>query len=623
MTSSRHRTLELLSPARDLETGKAAILAGADAVYIGAPSFGARAAVANSVKDIARLCEHAHLFGAKVYVTLNTILYEDEVREAVRLSHELYSIGVDALIIQDPALLRPDMPPIALHGSTQMHHVDEAMVRYWATQGLEQIVLARELSPGQIAAIHAAVPDVRLEAFIHGALCVSYSGRCYASASIDPRRSANRGRCSQVCRLPFDLVDGRGRVLVRDKHLLSLKDLDRSSILSDLIHAGVSSFKIEGRLKDLTYVRTVTAHYHRLLNEYISCHPSYSRSSYGTSQTLFDPDLSAIFHRGYTAFAHEGRLSDQLQSHDSPKSVGTAVGTVRRIAANKVYLTLLDGITLSNGDGFTYFDASGSVKGFRTNKALGDCLELSRVPEALCLGTTIYRNFDAAYVQTVANAPSQRRLPVFMRLDLEDDSLVLHASLREYSTEVSHRLPYKRQNARTPQSAILRECLSRLGETPYLLECLQMPEEMDQIFVPKSLLTRLRREVIEKLTAVVQQRNTPKDVLHAPSSAMQMPLTRLDYSWNVSNSYARKYYSTHGVSHISPAYELKPDPFVPVMTTKYCLRYALGKCSMLQGCDERMYEPWILLQRKRGMRFRLKFDCAHCRMLLYRDDTDR
>ena len=402
----RPRPIELLSPAKNLECGLAAVDHGADAVYIGAPRFGARAAAGNSLEDIARLVEYAHIFGVRVYVTVNTILKDEELAETERLILELYRIGVDALIVQDMGITRLHLPPIPLHASTQMDNRTPEKVRFLSQAGFRQVVLARELTLEEIRHIHEACPETLLEVFVHGALCVSYSGQCYASQACFGR-SANRGECAQFCRLPFTLVDADGKTIVRDKHLLSLKDLNQSDLLEQLLDAGASSLKIEGRLKDVAYVKNVTAAYRLRLDEVLSRRPEYARSSSGSCHYTFTPQLDKSFSRGFTHYFLQGR-GEEVASFDTPKSLGEEMGTLKEQRGNS--LTVAGVKPFHNGDGVCYLDGQGRLQGFRVNRVVDNRIfpagEVPRIP----LRTRLYRNFDQEFEKLLARKSAERRI---------------------------------------------------------------------------------------------------------------------------------------------------------------------------------------------------------------------
>ncbi|HQI88238.1 MAG TPA: peptidase U32 family protein, partial [Tenuifilum sp.] len=397
--------LELLAPAKDLETGIAAITHGADAVYIAAHKFGAREKAGNPIEDIAELCHFAHAYHARVYVTVNTIIFDSELKEVQELINQIYNAGADAIIIQDFAILAMDIPPIAIHASTQMHNTDPNHINFLEKNGVSRIVLPRELNLGEISNIRSKT-KAELEFFIHGALCVSYSGQCYMSYSLSGR-SANRGACAQPCRLAYDLVDEMGNVLVENKHLLSLKDINLSSHLADLIRAGITSFKIEGRLKDITYVKNITAHYSNLLNNFIGLNQQYKRASSGKCTYTFTPDPERTFNRGFTTHFINSRKPNQA-SLNTPKSVGKRIGMVDRIYRN--YFCINSAETIHNGDGLCFFNSQNQLVGFRVNKVDGDKVFPNQMPTDLTIETTIYRNEDFELEQTLNRKSAERKV---------------------------------------------------------------------------------------------------------------------------------------------------------------------------------------------------------------------
>ncbi len=616
------REIELLAPARDAATGIEAIRHGADAVYIGGPSFGARAAATNSVDDIARLAGYAHTFGARVYVTLNTILYDDELARARDLVWQLHRAGADALIVQDMGLLGLDLPPIALHASTQMDNRTAEKVDFLARAGFEQVVLARELSLAEIRAIHAATP-VKLEAFVHGALCVSYSGRCYASQYCF-RRSANRGECAQFCRLAFDLVDAAGRTLIRDKHLLSLRDMNRTADVEAMMEAGISSFKIEGRLKDTAYVKNVTAHYRRVIDEAIRRHPGdYRRASFGTSTYTFTPDPAKSFNRGFTDYYLHGRGRADVTSFDTPKARGEEVGRVASV--DRRSFTVEGTARFANGDGLCFVDAGGRLQGFRLNRVEDGRLYPAAMPEGLRRGQRLYRNADQAFERLLSRPSAERRLcldavldetPGGYRLTLRDEA-GRHA---EHAADAPH------EAARRPQTDNIMRQLARLGDTPYVLRHAEVRTDGER-FIPQSSLASWRRAAVAQLLAqpIPRSGDTPEteaeEHTHAPKGdgngeTPRYTTTRLDYTGNVANRLAREYYARHGVDDIAPAFELRVPREAVLMTCRHCLRYSLGHCPR-QTTDAPPWREPLALRLPDGRLFPLSFDCANCQMLVH------
>lgn len=598
------KKIELLAPARDLKTAIDAINHGADAVYIGAPRFGARQAAGNSVEDIGLLTDYAHLFGVKVYVALNTILYDDELHEAERLIKELYDVGVDALIVQDMGITAMDIPPIPLHASTQMDNRTVSKVDFLYKAGFKQIVLARELSLNEIAGIHSVVPDARLEVFIHGALCVSYSGRCFASQHCFGR-SANRGACAQFCRLSFDLEDAEGRVVVKDKHLLSLKDMNRSDVLEQMLDAGVVSLKIEGRLKDSSYVKNVTAYYRKCLDDIFMRRPEYVRASYGKSFPQFVPVLEKSFNRGFTRYFFYGR-GEEITSFDTPKSLGEKIDRVIGVSGNRIVVS--NGKSFSNGDGVCFIDRLGKLQGFRINRVDGNVLFL-QTAIGVHVGAQLYRNFDAAFEREVLHSSVTRRLSanvVFeaiangFRLTVSDETGVSAYTDAECNKSV----------ALKPQRENLVLQLRKWGNTPFEIVNVRIAFDEDY-FIPSSLVADMRRKVCELLKERHKQCFV-REVQQKVSDDIRFPETELDYSGNVSNVYAEKFYKDHGVSRIEPAFELEPRTGVPVMYCKHCIKYSFGWCSK-SGKKHSYKEPFYIVCGD-GNRFRLLFDCKNCVM---------
>lgn len=602
------RKIELLAPARNSDIAIEAIKHGADAVYIGADAFGARAAAGNSVEDIAKVVDFAHSFLAKVYVTVNTIIYNDELHRVENLIKDLYRIGVDAVIVQDMAVLRLDLPPIALHASTQCDTRTPEKARFLQDVGFSQIVLPREMSLDEIRAVHEAV-DVPLESFVHGALCVCYSGDCQASYSLKGR-SANRGECAQICRLPFDLYDGAGNCRRRGQHLLSLRDLNLSDRIESMLDAGVSSFKIEGRLKDASYVKNVVAHYHRKLNEVIaSSGGKYVRSSVGEVRHSFAPQLDKSFNRGFTRYFIDGadsRLS--IASIYTPKSQGERVGVVKAVKPGCLIASL--DCVLSNGDGLGYFDSRNCFVGFRINRAEGDRLfPASKVDVAP--GTVLYRNSDKAFDDMLSRDSATRSIGVTMALNRSSRGIVLKVD-DERGNGVAVTLDMdEMQPANTPQDAARRNALGKLGGTIYVLK--ELDDSLGNLFVPVSKLAELRRRAVSMLDSanriryVADRRRDEIPDAKFPGNGV------LSYHDNVANDKARDFYEQHGAKLGEQALEVgksKPGHRV-VMTTRYCLRRELGCCLRDNG-EARMPSPLTL--RNGGSCLELEFDCRQCIM---------
>ena len=553
----KQRKIELLAPAKNLECGIEAINHGADAVYIGAPKFGARAAAVNSLEDIEALVKHAHLYNARIYVTVNTILKEEELQETEEMIHALYRIGVDALIVQDMGITQLNLPPIPLHASTQMD-------------------------------------NRTLEVFVHGALCVSYSGQCYVSQACFGR-SANRGECAQFCRLPFSLVDSDGKVMVKDKHLLSLKDLNQSDELEQLLDAGASSFKIEGRLKDVSYVKNVTAAYRQKLDAIFARRQEYVRASSGTCRFDFRPQLDKSFSRGFTHYFLHGR-DKEIFSFDTPKSLGEEMGTMKEARGN--YLTVAGLKSFNNGDGVCYIDEQGRLQGFRINRVDGNKLYPQEMPQ-IKPRTRLYRNFDQEFERILSRKSAERKLSVSILL--ADNNFGFSLTLTdEDDNSVTLSLPREKELARTPQTDHLRTQLAKLGNTPFEAEKIEI-SFADNWFLPSSVLADFRRQAVEKLIAARrinyhQERAVWKPTNHA------FPQTALTYLGNVMNTRAASFYQEHGVQQIAV-----------LMFCKHCLRYSMGWCPIHQRVRSPYREPYFLVSND-GKRFRLEFDCKNCQM---------
>ena len=604
MTNAEPRPIELLSPAKDLACGIEAIRHGADAVYIGAPRFSARAAAGNTTDDIRALCDYAHLFGARVYVALNTILKEEELKEAERIIHRLYEAGADALITQDMAIATMDLPPIPLHASTQMDNRTPEKVRFLQDVGFTQVVLARELSLEQIREI-ARRTTVPLEVFVHGALCVSYSGQCYLSAALGGR-SANRGECAQYCRLPYTLVDADGREIAAGKHLLSLKDMNRGDYLEDLLDAGVSSLKIEGRLKEVSYVKNVTAWYRRRLDAILARRPEYRKASAGHCDYTFEPAAEKSFNRGFTPFFLRGRSRD-ITSFDTPKSAGEPVGTVKDVRGNS--FSLQGTTTLRNGDGLTFFNERGTLEGFRVNRVEADRVFTLERP-ALRPGTRLYRNHDQAFERLLEKPSAERRLS--LQMEFTDNAFGFTLCLTdETGARVMLAKPFPKETARVEQTGNIRTQLSKLGGTPF--EATEIDVRLSgRWFVPSSLLAEMRREGIERLLAVRRVRYRRELARVDRTSTLPYPERTLTYLGNVSNSLAEAFYRQHGVERVEKAFELSPRTGVPLMFTKHCLRYSMGWCPVHQKGQSPYKEPYYL--RYKDTLLRLRFRCDECRM---------
>lgn len=608
--NSSRRHIELLAPARNAEIAIEAIKHGADAVYMGAVNYGARAAAGNSIEDIASVVDFAHKFDVRVYVTVNTIVFDSELAEVEALVWNLYRIGVDALIVQDMSLLRLKLPPIALHASTQCDIHDVAKARFLEAVGFSQLVVARELSLGEMAEICRNV-TVPVEAFVHGALCVSYSGDCQAGYAA-MHRSANRGECPQICRQKFDLTDGIGRRLVEGRHLLSLRDLNRSSVLAEMLDAGVTSFKIEGRLKDAVYVKNVVGAYRVMLDKIIAANPDrYVRSSAGYSDISFTPDLGKSFNRGYTDyFTRSARPHSNMASFDSPKWIGIPVGRAVSSSGNTVRARLTEKI--ANGDGLGFFDKERRFQGFRVNKVEEDRLIAAR-PVVVPAGTMLYRNSDRLLSARLESETAQRSLTVTMELRTVAWGIALDVECPDTGDRVSVAVAVEKALARTSQEDTRADVLSKTGDTVFKVS--EIIDSLGDIFIPKSQLADLRRKALGSLLRAMTA-TYRYDYRRPESSDVKAPQgSVLTYHDNVSNRISEAFYRDHGVLTVGRALEAGTtvEPGTQVMTTRYCLRRECGFCFKTES--GRSWPSELYLQSG-PMRFRLEFDCAACRMHL-------
>ena len=616
--------LELLSPAKTAEIGREAILHGADAVYIGGPAFGARHNASNNIEDIASLVEFAHRYRSRIFVTLNTILHDAELEAARKQIWQLYEAGVDALIVQDMGLLEMDLPPIQLHASTQCDIRTMEKAKFLGSVGFSQLVLARELTIEQIRNIHAEV-KTPLEYFIHGALCVAYSGQCYISHA-DTGRSANRGDCSQACRLPYTLSDSKGRVVAYEKHLLSMKDNDQSANLEALVDAGIRSFKIEGRYKDMGYVKNITAHYRLLLDEILERRPEFSRAASGHTRILFTPDVDKTFHRGHTDYFANGR-QDEIGAFDSPKYVGVELGVVSRLGTD--HIDLLANAPMANGDGLNYMNKRETV-GVQANvvKKLGESEdgqlwrvfpnEQLRDLPGLKPGVTIMRNRDHHWEAALQKKSSERK--VSLHLTLSEDAAGLRLALRDEDgiTSSTHAAIGLQPAQQAEQAeASLRASLGKLGNTMFEVEEIELALSQPW-FVPSAAINALRRDAIAAHEAARLAAWDRPQRAAANEPPAVYPDTQLSYLANVYNEKARAFYHKHGVQMIDAAYESHEEPGeVPLMITKHCLRFSFNLCPKqakgVQGVQGQVRaEPMTLVSGNE--RYTLKFDCKPCEM---------
>ena len=606
--------LELLAPAKNADIGIEAINHGADAIYIGGPAFGARANAENTVADIERLTRHAHRFGARVFVTCNTILHDTEVDSASALIHQLHEAGADALIVQDMGILELDLPPIQLHASTQtdIRHPEKA--RFLQDVGFSQIVLAREMTLTEIRKV-AAATDCALEFFVHGALCVAFSGQCYISHA-HTGRSANRGECSQACRLPYDLADKDGNLVASNQHLLSMKDNNQSANLRALADAGISSFKIEGRYKDMAYVKNITAHYRQLLDGIMEDAPEYSRTSAGRSTFLFNPVAEKTFNRGATDYFVNGRTAD-IGAFDSPKFVGEPVGSVIRVdGKQRRFFDTTSAVELHNGDGLTFYDRKGELVGLRVNRAekIGEDFRIhtaETLPAELFPGSGLFRNRDQEFERILEKKSAERRIAVDISLAETPVGFALTLT-DESGVAATAELPHAKEPAKDSERALagLKESVAKLGTTIFSARKVEL-DISAAWFLPASSLNALRRDAAEKLEAarLATLPRLPRRAAVEPP--VPYPETELSYLANVLNDRARAFYQRHGVQLIEAAYEANEHTDdASLMITKHCLRYSFNLCPKeVKGIKP---DPMTLINGKEKLT--LRFDCKRCEM---------
>ena len=594
--------MELLAPAKNADCGIEAVNHGADAVYIGAPKFSARASAGNSLQEIERLLQYAQRYNARVYVALNTILKDAELAEAEQIIRQLYEIGADALIVQDMGILELDLPPIPLHASTQTDNRTAEKVQFLEQAGFSQVVLARELSLSQIREISAKT-NVTLEFFVHGALCVSYSGQCYISQAL-AGRSANRGECAQYCRLPYDLLDENGKVLAQNKHLLSLKDLNLSAHLEKLLDAGISSFKIEGRLKDVSYVKNITSFYRQKLDEILETDKRYTRSSSGKTRFFFTPNPEKTFQRGASAYFLNGR-DTRLSSHDTPKSIGEKIGKVSFVGQN--YFGITGSTSIHNGDGLVFFNTKNELEGFRVNKTENGKIYPAQMPR-LPKGTTLYRNSDFEFEKQLAGKTAERRVAVDIILSESENGFSLTFTDEDGNSVSENFLCEKVKATRTDALENIIQQLGKLGNSYFEAQNIKI-DVKETPFIPSSALSNWRRRLCE-LLGNKRIANYRRDVARSVSTAHPYPKTELLYLENVYNKKAREFYTRHGAVSIEPAFEVSQAKNAVLMTCKYCLKHSLKHCPKEHKSNEK--GDWFLAHR--GQKLRLKFDCVKCEM---------
>ena len=604
--------IELLAPAKNAETGIEAIKHGADAVYIGAPKFGARSSASNTIEDIERLVKFAHQYRAKIYVTVNTIIYDEELTEAEALIHKLYKIGVDALIVQDTSIFKLDLPPIAIHSSTQAENSTLAKVNFWESIGCEQVVLARELSLEEISHIHKNT-SVRLEAFVHGALCVSYSGKCYVSQALTGR-SANRGECAQICRLQFDLQDREGHSFGK-KHWLSLKDFNASAHVGEMIDAGVRSFKIEGRLKDISYVKNIVAYYRGKIDEALKSRPQFKKQSLGECTYTFEPNPYKSFNRGFTSFFLNGRQNYIFQPV-SPKSFGEPIGTVSKVDGKKIWLKTSH--VLNNGDGFCFVNSRGELEGFRANTANGNLIT-SAESVKIAVGDKVYRNNDEAFNKVLGVESAKRKI----KINIAVNDKTFRFSFDEHVAEYVY--DGELDKAQKDPSAYISTQLSKLGDS--IFEAGKVTVDTC-FFFPASILGNIRRTLCEELINSISN-NMPSPNILPKKNNVEFPLVSDSYLNNIANAKAMQFYYDHGAKVSARAFELEAKDDATLMFCKHCIRFALGACPKQNkavsisavpgpstgsgtGAQPPINEPLFLIHKNYYLR--LHFNCKDCVM---------
>lgn len=605
--------LELLSPAKNYDQGREAINHGADAVYIGAPAFGAREAAGNTLTDIERLAQYAHLYHARVFATVNTLLFDNEIEDAARMLHQLYNAGVDAAIIQDLGLLECDLPPIELHASTQTHNADLPRIQFLQSVGFSRIILARETSLQQMQHIRRNT-TVELESFVQGALCVCYSGQCYLSQYLN-NRSGNRGCCAQPCRSAYDLYDAHGNLLRKDQHLLSLRDFSAADHLRAMIGAGITSFKIEGRLKDMDYVKNTTAYYRQLLDSIMEGQPQLRPASSGTCRFFFTPDLERTFNRGFTDYFLRQR--QPMATLTTQKSLGKRIGTVASVGRDTI--TIRTPLPLTAGDGLCFFNPRGQLEGFLVNHVQGNTIRPNRMPDGLAVGTPLWRNNDQAFSRQLQGTTAERTIPISLTLADTPSGLSLTLAdadgCQATATADCPKEP-ARDALRTADQ--LQRQLSKLGGTPFRADTFNNRCSQPW-FVPAAVLNQLRRDAVQLLAdsrtaAHMQQRGHCPTLAQRQANDTPYPDSALDYRANIINRLSEQFYRRHGVQQIAYGLEKTLDyDGKALMTTKYCLRYELGLC--LQRNPDALPGPLFL--HNNGRWFRLQFDCSRCQMQLF------
>ncbi|MBI9054156.1 MAG: U32 family peptidase [Bacteroidales bacterium] len=602
------KKIELLAPAKNLESGIAAINYGADAVYIGSPKFGARAAAGNSLEDIKALTDYAHKFYSKVYVTLNTILFDDELEEAQKTIHQLYEIGADAVIIQDMGILEMDLPPIPLFASTQTNNYTADKVKFLEDIGIQRVILARELSLNQIKEIKSKT-NVDLEFFVHGALCVSYSGQCYFSHAIE-KGSANRGACAQACRAYYSLIDNKGEVIIKDKHLLSLKDLNLSDNIHDLLDAGVSSFKIEGRLKDIDYIKNITSYYRKKIDEALARRDGLKKSSSGKIYLDFTADPEKTFNRGYTDYFVNKRNKD-IASPNTQKSIGKKIGKVKSIPENKNFFIIESKEKLDNGDGICFFDNQGRLQGTQVNKTDNNKIFPDNLRN-IEIGTEIYRNFDINFTKQLSSSKTERKIFAIFSIVETEKGIAIQA-FDEDNNQVYFEHELEKTIATNPERAFenIQKQFTKSGDS--IFKITEVKTEFEQaLFFPMSELNNLRRKALE-LLEIERVKNYSRESFQIEKTDIPYINEKVDYKENISNKLSKEFYKRHGIKDIENAFEIQSDfSNKEIMITKHCIKYQIGACEKFEKNPTKFSEPLFLEDNNR--KYKLEFDCKNCQM---------
>ncbi len=600
------KKIELLAPAKNIESGMAAINYGADAVYIGSPKFGARVAAGNSIEDIKKLASYAHHYNAQAYVTINTILHDQELEEVKDTIHQLYHEGIDAIIIQDMGILEMDLPPIPLFASTQTNNYTWQKVKFLEDVGLQRIILARELSLNQIKEIRSKT-NVDLEFFVHGALCVSLSGQCYFSHAIN-KGSANRGACAQPCRAYYSLKDKDGKTLIKNKHLLSLKDFNLSNHISALMNAGISSFKIEGRLKDLDYVKNITSYYRKEIDRVLEGKNEFQKSSSGKIYYDFTPDPEKTFNRGYTNYFLK-KKNKEIASPDTPKSKGKLLGIVKSVHKN--YFILDSKSKLHNGDGICFFNSQGNLIGTKINRVENQKIFPDNNQD-IKPGVQIFRNFDIVFSKQLASSKTERKISTSILIEELKEGILITAT-DENLNKVSYTYKFEKEAAKNQQKALknLKKQFLKAGDSIFKVETIELNIE-DAFFLPISEINSLRRKTLD-LLLTERLSNYEKVSFKIEKNTISYPEENLDYKNNVINKKAILFYKRHGVKSIENAFEVQ-DNFSEkeIMITKHCLKYELGSCPKYEKNPKKINEPIFLEDNNR--KYKLEFDCESCFM---------